>query len=291
LATANALSSTLEIAMRGVGPSVGMLLFSVLGIPIVVAIDSLSFLISAFSLFAITRKVSITYEARVEAGVNSLTIQTYLEGFKVVFSKPFLAWIFIFQNTRVFLHGSVNLLLIIFVDQVLSMDLVGVPLLLSLYGLGMFLGSIFYGIYGLRFRPSRVVQVILVVDAILLFIHSFLENIPGLIIIWFISGCLIVPYLNTVRLAFQASVPDASRGRVFGVYEATTSGMMILSVLALGVLADLISVKIILLIYSLSLGGAFLLSCYVFGRPSVISGEKIVTHFLSVEDTISTRVL
>jgi MFS family permease len=215
-----------------VGPALAGLLAATIGPGATIAIDAVTFLLSAGAMLLVRRPLRAA----------TRTVETHIltdirEGVAFVLGQPTLrACIALWTTTSVISAGiTTSVIFFITIDQGLSEAIVGV--VLSGFALGSLLGSV--AAARLAFRATGVVMLVgAAVFGGSLLVIAVGVPVPVMVGAAFVAGAvnsnIMVAYLTTRTLLS----PDALLGRVGATARTVSVGLMPIGALAAGVLLD-----------------------------------------------------
>jgi len=146
-----------------------------------------------------------------------------------------------------FFFTALVVLVPVLADGVYRSGAVGLGLLMSSFGLGMLAGAV-----GLSALPLRVGRGVLVIGGTLAVGLAFLAMASVLVLPVTMVGLLVVGLaLNVVNISlislYQQIIPDALRGKVFGLITALSLSLQPIAYGVMGALIDLLSPRAIFL--------------------------------------------
>ena len=226
LLKANSLSQTTFNASLVVGPALGAFLVGGIGYTMVFIIDGLSFFFSALMIF----RIHLSEETKTgKSGAKEVFAQMK-EGFTLIRrERPVLFVVSIFSGIM-FLIGGINVLLLIFVRDILGMGIVHIGFLSGFQGAGMALGALAVGFIGGKVakRSLMLLGTFLVESFMALFgVNLHLVVSYGLM---FLIGVSVSTLNIPATTLLQEVVPDDIRGRVFGVQGTLVQTFTIISI-------------------------------------------------------------
>ena len=243
LLVANSLSQTTFNASLVVGPAVGAFLIGWFGYTVVFFVDGLSFFFSALMIFQIQL---IEEKKSAKGGVREVFTQMR-EGFSLIrASRPVLFVVSIFSGIM-FLIGGINVLLLVFIRDVLHMEIVHLGVLSGFQGGGMALGALAVGFIGGQFprRSLMLVGTFLVGVFLALFgVNVYMLVSYGLM---FLIGMSISVLNIPASTLLQEVVPDEIRGRVFGVQGTLIQTFTIISIGWESAVADIVGPQTVII--------------------------------------------
>ncbi len=241
-ARASGLSQTAESLSYVVAPAVAGLLVVKIGLGGVILVDFATFLV-AMTALAIVRiprpeKVDAESEEKPSMWKEALFGWTWLRERPGLFR---MLWLFAGLN---FLFGMTNALLMPMVLSFASADAMG--RMISLGAVGGLLGGVALGVWG---GPRRKMPAVL---GLLVLVGVFVSVLGARPSLWVVGTGLFAtfffgPFINgLVQAVWQTKVPPGVQGRVFATRNLIGTGMIPLSFLISGPLADRIFIPMML---------------------------------------------
>ncbi len=273
---ANSLLSTTRSASFVAGPAIGGALVQALTAPVALAVDGVSFLVSA----ALLRRVEVNERAAavtVEAGPLGRRVR---EGLRIVLHHPYLApalrcvtWV----NAFTFMVSAVVL---VFANRTLGLSAGTIGLALGIGAVGGVAGALSAAPVARRIGAGRTIAVgallfTVPLAALALAGGSRLSAAAVLATVEAVSGFGVMLFDVNLNAVQAVVTPDAARGRVVGAFTSINYGIRPVGAVVGGLLADLIGVRPTLLIGGL--GGA-LAVVWLLGTPlvRVVSVDDLV---------------
>lgn len=244
-------------AAQIVGPAIGGLLIRVLGAPLAVAVDAVSFLASAACLGRIRRPEPMPEPHPDVRGFRAETA----EGFRMIRSSDTLRALAL-SSATVQLGGYVFLAVyVLFMTRDLGLGAGEIGLVLSTGGLGALAGAVAAGPLSRRIGqgPAAVLTLFLFGATGLLVPLAVLVPawaLPMVVASEFLQWMAIVAHEVSVVSLRQAIVPDRVAGRVNGTFRFLTQGLRpiasllggILGGTALGLAGTLVASELVMLV-------------------------------------------
>jgi MFS family permease len=240
-------NSKLEISRSGAqigGPGLAGTLIGVIGAPVAILLDAISFLVSAVFLFAI-RKPEVLPE-RAEGAPKPSMISEAREGLHYVLGNRYLRAISICTGTSNFFWSMTGAILIVYAVRELEMSPALIGLVFSLANIGPLLAA---------FTTNRVFERIGVGRTILFSAMAFSSAgffyptapqefpVPSFVVGGILAGYAVVAY-NITQLSFrQAICPERLQGRMNAVIRFLVWGTMPIGALLGGALATWIGLR------------------------------------------------
>lgn len=276
LASANSWSHGSQQIVAIFGLGLGGLLYVLLGAPILVFLNGITFLFSAFSELFITIPQSIPKKNKLMKDQIENFIKDIKIGYNYIWDRSGLKKLLLASVFTNFFGVPIALLMPFYVEVVLNLDDSWLGYLLAISAIGSLFGYLIAGT--LKFPPLKRMKIII----FFMVMHGFLYVLLGLfsslvpvMVIIFCSGFLggfIQVHIQTI---LQTSTESKMRGRIFG-FIGTISGALIPVGMGLaGFIADLTN-KNIPLIYIFS--GFFILLISIY-----IIKNRDIKDFLSID--------
>jgi len=233
---ANSYFETVYSAGYIVGPAIAGVLASIIGPGPTLAIDAVSFGLSAFGLALVQRDL----RAPVDRREANLLIEIR-EGIDFIVSNPTLRVAILFWGATSILTAPLVTALAVRVTRDLRESPSILGLLLAAYGVGTVLGSLRTG----RQAPSgRIAPILLggnIVSGVGLVIIAIRPEIPLLVGVAFVSGIAQSMVLVTYVTVRATHSPDELLGRIGSTARTISLGLQPIGLLAGGTLIDLTS--------------------------------------------------
>lgn len=269
LLEANSISSSTASLMRVIGTVTGGLLLALLGIKITFIINSTTFLISVLLISFVNnieKKEKVSEQQKSEEKNEINFARQVKVSYKAIWGDKTLFTLITMDAISIIGYGGLNVLLPIFTTKVLTNFEGTYGLIMSVFSMGIFIGSIqMKRISAKRSLPvlwcfgltlSGLTQIFMgisystVLAAIFIFITGFGDALQ------------IVSY-STIR---QRIVPDYLRGRVFSIAEGVNSGALILGIGATGLFLNFYDSRILVIISGILIFSSGLISFIVFNK-------------------------
>jgi MFS family permease len=239
LLSVNALLNLTQAVTLTLGPAVGGLLVTFVGVRAAFALDAASFVWSA-ALIA-TMQIPTLEAARLPAGRSR---QQMAEGFRfIVANRP--VTILIIATTALMLgSGAVNALEIIYARTILQVDDTGYGLLLSSWGLGLLLGTLVLGRIG-RWEMGRTFIAAMMLLGLVVVVYGYAPNLAVAISLGVTGGVGNGILLSLIQTLLQSQTPVEMLGRVGGFFTTARDVASFVAMLLAGLAADLVSIPLI----------------------------------------------
>ncbi len=231
-----------------IGPALGGFSTSLLGAPMTLFINVLCFLIAAILYYIIPKSAYHTgLTKRKEAGNIKEKVKSFItdtkEGFNFIFKYRILIMIAMVTFLFDFTYAPLEPMLPIYVDEILNQGPDTLGIIWSFFAIGSFLGSLLWVRIGKMFHYSYSLGAVIILWGIVPTCFSFISSSILVFIMMFIGGVVYAPYNIVSPTLRQKLVPNAIRGRVFGVYGLIAGLGFPIGVYLGGLLAEYVGVS------------------------------------------------
>ncbi len=241
---ANSLLSTTRSVSFVAGPAVGGALVQALTAPVALAVDGVSFLLSAVLL----RRVEVSERASATTAEHGSLGQRVREGLRIVLHHPYLApalrcvtWV----NAFTFMVSAVVL---VFASRTLGLSAGTIGVALGVGAVGGVAGALAAAPVARRIGTGRTIAVgallfTLPMAALALAGGSRLSAAAVLACVEAVSGFGVMLFDVNLNAVQAVVTPDAARGRVVGAFTTINYGIRPVGAVVGGLLADLVGVR------------------------------------------------
>lgn len=246
-----------------VGPAIGGTLILLSSIQMTLLINAMFFVIAALLLMRLPEMDS--HERKM---IPSMTLKQIQSDFTVVMQflsqNKYIAFIYIAFILVMIFSFVMDAQEVVFTQRVIGLSEVDYSLLISITGIGSVSGGILLSIFSakLSLRSMIVLGVLMTAAGYVLyaFSWSFLTVTIGFLILGFFNV-----FLNAgISTFYQNNVPVELMGRVTSIFQLIQSILQVTFILGVGILADVISLRIIIAALAiLMLLAALVFSCFV----------------------------
>jgi predicted MFS family arabinose efflux permease len=246
LVAANSLNALNDNIARLGGPALGGALLLWQGLPAVVIVDSASYLVAALLIFLV-RSPSTHSDAQVETvdAARSAWVgvwREWLSGIRLVKTNAVVGSLFLVIAVQTLADGTLNALVVPFVDEVLHAEAVVFGWLITAQGIGGLVGGFFVGWLGRAVPASHLLGFGLSIVGTLTLVLVNLPSIPVALMVGALIGPPMMAAMVSQQTLLQTSVPDAYRGRILAA-AGTTQSLLRLAGLGLSAtLADALGI-------------------------------------------------
>jgi MFS family permease len=251
LVHANALIALNWELTRLIAPPLGGMVMALLGLNAVLAIDSVSFLLSAalIALVALpaAERVRPTLERHTHAaGAWRMVWRELSEGFRLVQRDRLVRALFLIIGVAMVAEGIINVLGFPWLKQVLHGDALTRGWMTSAQAVGGLIGGLLIGRVSQRVRPAYLIGLsgivlglvsLALINVTALPIDASLW-LPVALLLKLLQGVPIMGLFVSIDTLLQQSVADRYRGRIFGAYGAISALTMLGGQVAASLLGD-----------------------------------------------------
>lgn len=222
LLLANSLFSTTAMIATVVALGVSGLLIAAVGPMAGFFIDSFSYVISAIFISMI-RPYRMQRPVYREAEKPASILREMYDGLQFIIRNHrarFVMWTFFVLMASC---GSLYTVMIVFVQESLHSVTKDIGLLGSSLGLGLFLGTIYYGRFGARFSKEKAILLSFIMGGIFLTLFVFELSVSGsflsAIFLTMLLGIVVAPIAALAPTIIHEAIPDTMRGKIFSSIE------------------------------------------------------------------------
>jgi len=263
LLIANSLVNTTGMIAAILGFGISGVLVEWLGAKSGFYLDSLGFLVSGTLIFLISKKFFAAVDLR-EVGkeivevISKSVFQEIKEGIFYFIRKKDIRFtasiIFALWSAL----GAVYVVIIVFVQQTLHSATKDLGLLVMFLGIGLFLGSLFYGKFGQRVSHYKIIFSSLVLSGIMLVIFALgIYRYPNFMLAALLSLCLgliIAPIMIASNTIIHNVSDNVMMGKIFSSLEIVMHLGFLLFMFISSILAERFSHLLILVVVGCLLG-------------------------------------
>ena len=258
LLPANSLNSMSQELTRLVGPSLGGLLFGLLGIGSVITLDLISFLVSATLLALIVvparlNRAKSEEQPASEGGnmvINSLlnVWREWRAGMGLVKREQLVSAIFIIIGFAMVGEGIIEVLLAPYVERVLhgTPQILGV--LMSAQAVGGILGALLIPRLSKMIPPGRLMGICGLMFSSVIVVLATVPVVPVILPLIAIAGAGASGFFIPMITLLQTTVANEYQGRIFGALSAIQAIAMLLGMGTASGLGDRIGIVPLMLI-------------------------------------------
>jgi MFS family permease len=248
MSNAIALNSTQFNLARMIGPVLGAVAFSTMGMSGCFYANAVSFLAVIYALY----RVGGPTNRRAPDNQGSLW-DALREGITYLSREHRLKWLLILMAVSTLLGVPMMTLLPVFARDILKEGATGYGIMMGAFGVGAVAAGVLVAILGDFHGKGRFIMRSMCVFIAALLIFSFSRNFLLSVICLIVSGFSMVSYTSVVNTTIQNAVPDHLRGRAMSMFVLSFGGCMPFGSLMAGYLAKLYTAPVALLGQGLAL--------------------------------------
>ena len=239
LLPANGLNSLSDNLTRLIGPALGGALYGALGLPVIVALNAGTFLVSAALLATISVSGAplARHIATAARGAAALRGELVV-GLRVVGGNRLLGGVFALFGIAMLGEGLLISLLVPFVKEVLGGSAAQLGWLMSAQAIGGLLGGLLVGRIGRLLPPLRLIAIAGILDGVLLLAIINSGSLGLAIGLMALAGLPVVTFFVSGQTLIQANTTDQFRGRVFGALSTVGALMTLIGMGLAALLGD-----------------------------------------------------
>ena len=234
LLAANGLNALSDAVTRLVGPLLGGAILNTLGLGSVIMINSFAYIVSALflSLIIIPRSTKSKPVVETQSGLSrQMSIwREWRDGLQIVRANFAISSIFITIAVAMVAEGILNVLVVVFVRNVLQLNSIEWSLVLTAQGFGWLVGSFLLGYVGRYITQLRLIELSALSTGIIILLIAHTRSFPLIICLFGIAGTVLVGFYVSAQTLLQSQVSDVYRGRVFGAYNTTQSSLLLVGI-------------------------------------------------------------
>lgn len=245
------------------GPAIGGVLILGSSIEATLWINAVFFVLAAVLVMKLPKVENID-----RASIPSLTVSQVISDFKVVnnfiVQNKYITFVYLaFMGVLIF-SFAMDAQEVVFTQQVIGLSEFDYSLLISLTGIGSVSGGILLSIFSSKISLKSMMVYGLLMTAAGYVIYAFSWSFVSVMAGFLILGFFIVFMNAGLATFYQNNIPVALMGRITSIFQLFQSGLQIVFLLAVGVFADFISLRITIVALALvMLAGAIVLAFFV----------------------------
>lgn len=242
-----------------IGPAIGGTLILLSSIQDTLWINAIFFVIAALLLLGLPEQEEIDRET-----IPKMTVAQVWSDFTVVkqflSENQYIAIIYLSFILVMIFSFAMDAQEVVFTQQVIGLSEVDYSLLISITGIGSVSGGVLLTIFSSKFSLRFMIVLGVVMTAVGYVLYAFSWSFLTITIGFLILGFFNV-FMNTGMATFyQNNIPVALMGRVTSIFQLVQSVVQVLFILGIGILADVISLRVTIV----GLASIMLLASIVF---------------------------
>jgi len=252
LLVANSLSNSTYEFSAIAGYAIGGMLVGILGVKMVFIIDSISFLVSALFILMVYF-VPIKKNITMTGNTIGRIVEELKSGVRYSYVERRVLFILLLLGSAILAFAGINILWVILIRDVMGMGIEGMGALESVFGGGMLIGTFVVGFIGHKYRNKRLILSGFGVSSLSLLMIGLIPLLAPVLFFAFLAGAFI-SFVNIPTVTvLQKVVPEDMLGRVFALLGTMTESAGVISMVAIGFLADIFPVQSLIVGLSLAL--------------------------------------
>lgn len=238
----NSVRSFVDSGAFIIGPAIGGALILSTSVEATLWINAISFILAAILLLLLPEKEEIDKEA-----IPALTISQVVRDFTVVQKfmreNKYVTFIYLGSIIIMIFSFAMDAQEVVFTQQVIGLSELEYSLLISITGIGSLVGAMLLTIFSNKMSLRHMIVIGLIMWTVGYVIYAFSWSFASIIVGFVILGFFNV-FLNAGIMTFyQNNVSIEVMGRVTSIYQLIQSAIQVIFILAIGVVADLVSLR------------------------------------------------
>ncbi|MFH0778882.1 MAG: MFS transporter [Candidatus Eisenbacteria bacterium] len=215
-------------------------------------LDSLSYVLSALMMLLVTYRPAgrpgeveeIVPEVRRKGGIRAALRESkkifveVWEGLRFAFSYRTTVFAFLCATAIALAGGSLYVLVIVLVKEILDKGMEGLGTLIGFLGVGMILGSVLTGRFGPAIKEKRMILAGIMTFGLVVVVFARMKSMIWMSVLAGIGGISLSPVMISLDALLQKSVPANFRGRVFSARDSILNGGFLVSSVLVGLVAE-----------------------------------------------------
>ncbi len=261
LVEANSLSQMTYMLAVVVGPALGAGLVALIGYTATFIFDAFTYLFSAITIFL------IKYREEIKSAVKH-PFEEMIDGFRYMGKNRVVLLIVAVFGIIMLVVGGMNVVYTLYIRDVLHMNIVGLGVLETLFGIGAVIGSFGVGLLAGKMRNVHLIGLGIVLIGISIIAMGLFPIFIIAVIMAFGIGFTNSMLSSPINAILQKAVKDEYRGKVFGAQGAVIQGAALISMGMMGFLISAFGIVNILLFMGsfLSITGIIILMSKKAGK-------------------------
>ena len=235
-------SSGLSSLLSLIGKAISGALVAFLGVPLIIVINGISYLISAFT------EMFLTVPKTKQQG-ETVTVQRILEDFRIAFREIFQnSFLCLFIPSALILNllgaGPMTLMLPFMLEKGFTVDMYGYAM--SAETLASLVAVVLLGIIKLKPRTRYLAMAFGFISTVFLSTGAYLAgSFSTVTVLLFLNSFMNMLANSIFNASLMLALPEENRGAILGFVSAFSTGGCALSAVIFGVLGDLFPLYIV----------------------------------------------
>ena len=268
-----------------IGPAIGGMLILSTSVEATLWMNAISFVLAAILLLFLPEKENMDKET-----IPTLTVSQVINEFTVVLkfmkNNKYVTFIYLGFIMIMIFSFAMDAQEVVFMQQVIGLSEFEYSLVMSITGIGAVTGAILLSIFSNKLSLRYMIVIGLIMWTIGYVIYAFSWSFAFIIVGFIILGFFNVPLNAGIMTFYQNSIPIEIMGRVTSIFQLIQSAVQVVFILAIGVTADLISLRITIVALSIFM----LLSAIIFAISVLREDKKLFYREDDNNDEFSAEV-
>jgi MFS family permease len=265
-----------------IGPAIGGSLILATSVEVTLWLNSFFFLISALLLLFLPEIEKIEKET-----IPRLTIKQVLLDFTVVQNfiqdNKYISGIYLGFILLMIFTFAMDAQEVVFTQQEVGLSEFDYSLLISITGIGSVTGAVLLSTFSATFSLRYMISIGLIMTTIGYVIYAFSWSFASIAVGFIMLGFFNV-FLNAGMMTFyQNNVPPEVMGRVTSIFQFIQSAIQVIFILVIGILADLVSLRLTIVTLSLVMFVLSLIFTFLVFNPGNVRFYQEEEDGLKVE--------
>ncbi|SDI89878.1 MFS transporter [Natribacillus halophilus] len=269
----NAMRSFVDSGAFIIGPAIGGSLILITSVEATLWMNALFFVLAAILLLFLPDKENIDKET-----IPTLTASQVIRDFTVVqkfmMQNKYVSFVYLGFIMIMIFTFAMDAQEVVFTQQVIGLSEFEYSLLISITGIGSVTGAILLSIFSNKLSLRYMIVIGLIMMTMGYVIYAFSWSFTSIAVGFIILGFFNAPLNAGITTFYQNNVPVDVMGRVTSIFQLTQSAVQVVFILAIGVTADLISLRITIVALALFM----LLSTVIFAISVLRENKKLFYH-------------
>lgn len=228
-----------------IGPAIGGAMLFSLSYELTLWINAVLFVVAALVLLLLPEKEVID-----KSRIPVLTIPQVVSDFTVVkdfvIANRYVTSVYLGFTMVMLFSFAMDTQEVVFTQRVIGLSEIDYSLLVSITGIGSVCSAILLAIFSTKISLRTMISTGLIMMTIGYVIYAFSWSFLSIVIGFLVLGFFNV-FLNAGIMTFyQNHVPVSVMGRVTSIYQLLQSILQVLFILAIGVLGDILSLRVVI---------------------------------------------
>ncbi|MFC4713494.1 MFS transporter [Planococcus dechangensis] len=262
----NAIRSFTSSGAFIIGPAIGGVLILGSSIEATLWVNALFFILAALLIVQLPKMEDIDRSA-----IPSLTVSQVMRDFSVVtdfVSKhKYITFIYLSFTVVLIFSFAMDAQEVVFTQRVIGLSELDYSLLISITGIGSVSGGMLLSIFSSKLSLRFMMVFGLIMTTIGYVVYAFSWSFTSVMVGFLILGFFIVFMNAGIATFYQNNIPVALMGRITSIFQLFQSVLQIVILLAVGVFADVISLRITIVALAVAMLMAAMVLAFFVMKP------------------------